>query len=62
MLVDQFEYDDRTLSLYKEGETYHYKVETHEKVEIHLCEYFEDTYEAMMWFWAESERYIKEHS
>lgn len=63
MLIDRFEYDGRTLSLYKEGEVYHYKVETpDEKVEVHLCDYFEDAFEALTWFWAETENYIKKHS
>jgi hypothetical protein len=63
MLIDQFEYDGRTLSLYKEGEVYRYEVETlDEEVEICIYEYFEDSYEALMWFWKESEDYIKEHS
>jgi len=61
-LIDQLEYNDRTLSLYREGDVYHYKVETQsEEVELHLCEYFQDSYEAVMWFWAETEKYIRGH-
>lgn len=61
-LADRIEYCGKTLSLYKEGEIYHYKVETADgKAEVHLIEFFEENYEALLWFWEETTKYIEEH-